>query len=521
MQPEASVLPTPQSGWKAYFPPQWRSALIPAAAAALLVAIAFAEDWPRIARIAWDTSTYNHILLIPAILGWMVAQRASELRRLSPQPWWPGLVLTLAGGILWLMGALSGMDLARQLGAVTVLVSLVPLFFGVRVSTVLIFPLCYAFLLVPIGEELVPALQMLTAKITIALVEASNIPARIEGVFIDTPAGLFEVAEACSGVKFLIAMLALGLLAANTCFVSWRRRVLFVAACIVVPILANGLRAFATIWIAQSIGAERAAGIDHIVYGWFFFALVVAMVLGSAWPFFDRAPTAKFANIDALSGSPLLKRLERHSIAPVTALAALALIAGGGHAWAEAGEALHADLPAAAELPQVAGWKRTARPSGELAWQPKAEGAAQRLAGRYRNADGRQVDVFLALYSSQGDGREPGGFGQGAMPPESGWSWHSPGPAFARSKSEVLRGDDGTIRLAVTWYVSGSLVTGSNMELKLHSMVDKLRLAERPAVLLIVSSADKSVDSAEESVAAFVRDAGQPRRWMDRLGITG
>ena len=44
---------------------------------------------------------------------------------------------------------------------------------------------------------------------------------------------------------------------------------------------------------------------------------------------------------------------------------------------------------------------------------------------------------------------------------------------------------DGTLRLAVTWYLSGSLVTGSNMKLKLHSMSDKLRLTERPAALMI------------------------------------
>ena len=51
-------------------------------------------------------------------------------------------------------------------------------------------------------------------------------------------------------------------------------------------------------------------------------------------------------------------------------------------------------------------------------------------------------------------------------------------------------------------------------------MADKLRLTERPAALLIVSSAGKSVDHAEESVAAFMHDAGPPRRWMDRLGLS-
>jgi len=78
--------------------------------------------------------------------------------------------------------------------------------------------------LVPFGDELVPTLQMITADLTIALVHLSGIPAVIDGVFIDTPIGLFEVAEACSGVKFLVAMVALGSLAAHVCFASWWRR---------------------------------------------------------------------------------------------------------------------------------------------------------------------------------------------------------------------------------------------------------------------------------------------------------
>ena len=136
-----------------------------------------------------------------------------------------------------------------------------------------------------------------------------NTPATIDGVFIDTPVGLFEVAEACSGVKFLVAMVALGTLVAHLCFASWKRRVAFMAAAIVVPILANGVRAWGTIYIAQSQGVEFAAGFDHIVYGWIFFALVIAAVLGASWRFFDRSPDDPLIDAAALEDSPLLARL--------------------------------------------------------------------------------------------------------------------------------------------------------------------------------------------------------------------
>lgn len=519
MPPDAHAIPAATASVFDRIPPAWRAALPAALAAWLALAVAFAGDWARIAHIGWNSSTFNHILLIPAILAALVYQRRGEIARIAPQTWWPALIPCAGAAILWLLGAFSGLDLARQLGAVALLVATVPLFFGVRVTAALAFPLFYFFLLVPLGEELVPALQLVTAKLTIAMVEASGIPARIEGVYIDTPVGLFEVAEACSGVKFLIAMAALGLLTANLCFVSWKRRIAFFAACIVVPILANGVRAFATVWVAQSVGAARAVSFDHIVYGWFFFALVVAMVLAAAWPFFDRSPGAPLVDLDRIAASPLFARLEGGRVAWLTALAALILIVGGAHAWARAGEALRAELPDKVALQQIDGWSRVAYPKDALEWQPRAEGADVRLQGRYRDEHGREVDVFVALYASQGDGREPGGYGQGALPPHSGWSWHSPGPSFPQGNSEWLRGDDGTLRLAVTWYVSGALVTGSNARLKLHSMADKVRLTEEPAALLIVSSANQDAEPASQSVRAFMSASGPPRRWMDRLGI--
>jgi len=87
-------------------------------------------------------------------------------------------------------------------------------------------------------------------------------------------------------------MLALGALVANLCFTSWRRRALLLAACVIVPIIANGIRAWGTIVIAHHRGLDFAAGFDHIFYGWIFFGIVIAVILGLAWPFFDKPADA-------------------------------------------------------------------------------------------------------------------------------------------------------------------------------------------------------------------------------------
>ena len=383
-------------------------------------------------------------------------------------------------------------------------------------SAGLLFPLFYMLLLVPFGDELIPPLQMITAAITVALIDMSGIPAIIDGVFIETPAGLFEVAEACSGVKFLIAMVAFGLLVANVCFLSWKRRCVFFLACMIVPILANGVRAWATIYAAQFFGIEAAAGFDHIVYGWIFFAVVLALVITGAWRFFDRPVNAAIIDGDAINRSPLLSWLEGLRISALSTLAALGLMVFGGQVWARAANSMAAVLPDQVFLPDVPGWARMDY-APQAWWEPKAEGAEHRLLGRYAGQNGGIVDVFLAVYASQGEDREAGGFGQGAMTPGSGWAWLSPGPVMAGAKSERLLAKNGAQRLALTWYRTGDLTTGSNARLKLATMQSRLILTARPTAMLILSAEERDGQPADAAIREFLKAAGPPDDFMDRV----
>ncbi len=494
----------------------WRASALRLAAVWLVLIIAFADDWAAMMRQWWDISTYNHIVLIPPILAWLVWQRWGELRKLEPQVWWPGLILFAGAAFLWALGALSGLDLARQAGAVAMLGAAVPLLLGPSVAIGLLFPLAYLAFLVPFGEELVEVLQTITAAITVALTRASGIPAVIDGVFIDTPVGLFEVAEACSGVKFLIAMIAFGVLAANVCFVSWRRRVAMVAACVIVPILANGVRAWGTIYAAQLFGVEVAVGFDHIVYGWFFFAIVLALVIAGAWCLFDRPINDPVIDADAIGRKSWLARLGTMRLPAMAGLLGIALILLLAKSWALSADTRSAPVPAQINLPDVPGWSRTDY-NPEIWWEPKAEGAEHRLLGSYVDTEGHKVDVFLALYSRQGEGHEAGGFGQGALPPNSPWAWQSAGRPFPDARSERLLGAGRTERLAVTWYRNGDLLTGSNARLKLAVMGNQLAFRVRPTTMLILSAEDGAVASPHDTVARFLSSIGHPGPWIDRI----
>ncbi|MEO0643737.1 MAG: exosortase A [Pseudomonadota bacterium] len=309
----------------------WRRSLTWLGLAICLVAIVTFREWAEMVHQWWNIDTYTHILLVPLIGLWLVWLKTGELAKIEPRPWGPGLFVVAAALGLWLTGRVTGMNLVAHAGAVGALQGAILAVLGVRVGVLIALPVAYLAFLVPFGDEIIPPLQSITARLAIALTQVSGVPAVIDGIYIDTPAGLFIVAEECSGVKFLIAMVTLAVLVAFTRFESWRLRVAFLAASIVVPVLANGARAWGTIYIAQFAGIEFAAGFDHIFYGWVFFALVVACLLAGAWPFFEIEPEEYGLTAREVAERPWVARLERHGVSAsvaVAAIAAMALCAG-------------------------------------------------------------------------------------------------------------------------------------------------------------------------------------------------
>jgi exosortase A len=269
-------------------PPHWRRPL--ALLALLWAAIAglFASDIGHMVSIWWSSSTYNHILFIPPLIAWLVAERAALIAPLRPGAWPVGGAMMLAAAGVWLTGQGTDIALLRHLGVVLMLQAAVAASLGPMLIRALAFPLAYALLLVPFGDEVVPLFQHITAQLTMPLLPLAGIPATLDGLYITTPSGMFVVAEACSGVMFLVAMAAFAILAAHLCFRRWKRRIIFVGGALLATIIANALRAFGTIVIAENYGHQYATGFDHLVYGWVFFAVTLIAVMLVAYRWFDR-----------------------------------------------------------------------------------------------------------------------------------------------------------------------------------------------------------------------------------------
>jgi exosortase A len=488
----------------------WRAHLAALGAVALVILALFHRDAAAVAAIWWSSSTFNHCLLIVPLIGWLVWQRRPELVRLVPAAWAPGLILVAAGAAGWLLGEAAGVAFARHLGLLFMLQGAVVACLGKAVARGLLFPLFYALFLVPAGEELVPAMQTLTAKIATVLLDVAGVPAHLEGIFITTPTGYFEVADACAGVKFLIAMLAFGCLVANVCYRSWRRRAGFLAVSIVIPILANGVRAFGTIYVAWLTGIEFAASFDHVVYGGIFFAAVIALIVGLGWRFFDRGV-----------GDPWFdpQRLQPHppSAIGIGAIAIASLVlAALPLAWSAAIAASGArEPPAAIAMPQVPGWTRVPTSRARF-WQPHFAGADLARLGHYRDAAGREVALAIIVFARQSEGHELVGFGQGAVAPEGAWAWTADAAPPPGGRSERIA-SHGVAREVLSFYRVGNVTTGSGVDVKLETLKTHLLGGPQRAVAILVSAEDAAAGvSARPAIDDFLRSLGPVDRLADR-----
>jgi len=310
-------------------------------------------------------------------------------------------------------------------------------------------------------------------------------------------------------VKFLIAMVAYGVLVAHLCFESWIRRAAFLLACVIVPISANGIRAFGTIYIAQYKGVAFAEGMDHVVYGWIFFAIVILLVMAIGWPFFDRRADADAFDPAKLQSETLGK------IATPFALAALLLIAALPVAWSAYVSGRDSPIPAHITLPQVEGWTQVPSASA-IKWKPRFDGASHYVGARYQNASDDKVDLFVVTYDKQSEGRELIGFGQGAVDPDGIWSWSSdlPAPPFAKAERIKTRG---ATRDVVTFYRVNGLTTGSAAAVKLATLKARLWNGNQQAVAVLISAEHTGMRSARPVMDDFIRALGDIDKMADRF----
>lgn len=338
----------------------------------------------------WERSeTFAHGWLILPISLWLAWRDRDRLNLLVPRTNLQSLLPALAAGGLWLAGEVTGTLIVQQYALIALLVSAVWGLLGSRITWELSFPLAFLFLAVPVGEGLIPPLMDFTAHFAVWWIRLTGIPVFQEGLFITLPSGDWSVVEGCSGLRYLIATITLGCLYAYLSYRSPWRRLLFIMASLLVPVIANGFRAYLIMMIGHLSSMKLAGGVDHLLYGWVFFGMVIFLMfsVGAIWRESGTAPLPIADPVPDLT----------HGFGGAPAMAGLQLAAAGiFFLWS------HFSLPDSGLPPlslpeQLGAWRQTATPL--TAWRPEVHGADLQQMANYQNAAGVQLQVEVSCFA--------------------------------------------------------------------------------------------------------------------------
>ena len=459
------------------------------------VTIAAVDVW-------YSSTTYNHCFLIPFVTAYLLWEKRAVIASLHPRPTlWPLLLLLAIGGVTLLGNLMSIMEI-QHFALVATILAFTLCVVGWAAFSVVLFPLLYLFFMVPSGEFLVPKLQDFTARFVVLGLQSVGIPVYSDGIFIKIPNGVFEVAEACAGIRFLIASVAFGFLFSYLVYSSWRKRAVFIVLSAIIPIVANGLRAFGIVLIAHATDGRVAAGVDHIVYGWGFF---VVILFGMMW--------VGLAFRDATASTP---KKGRDQLSTMATRAPIFVPFVGGLA-----------LYVAAAAPIYGYWLDHRQPEQRLTlmapnptgawhiddgtsdhWRPTFAGADGELLQTYAGPNG-SVQLYIAYFASQRYGAKIIS-AQNRLEDEEGWRRASTSAALATidgdrmsiAKQVLVAGQAHKVAWYFYW-VDGQL-TASPMRAKLLGARGTLTGTREAAAIVIAADVVGTEEDAEHRIQDFL-----------------
>ena len=249
----------------------------------LFVAALYHSILPDMARQWYEDPNYSHGFIVPLIAGYFIYEKRLDLMNVRVEPWWPGLALLLFGLLQLVIGWLGTEFFTMRSSLVVTLAGMTLFFFGRKLFRLMLLPLGYLLFMVPLPyivyDSIAFPLKLFVTRASIAFLKLAGVVVMREGNVIMLPLTTLEVADACSGIRSLISLLALAV--AYACFlnVTRFRRTLLILAAVPIAIFTNALRVIGTGLLAQYWGARAAEGFFHEFAGMAVFVVAIALLI--------------------------------------------------------------------------------------------------------------------------------------------------------------------------------------------------------------------------------------------------
>ncbi len=470
------------------------------------------------AAASWKQDEYSHGYLIPFVAFFIGWHKLAEDKPL-PRPSWWGVGLLGASFCLMLLGELASFAAIMGYSFILSLVGLALSFFGKRTAFVLAPAFAFLFFAVPLPHivfgNLSLQLQLVSSRLSAALLELMGISVFLEGNLIDLGGQQLQVAEACNGLRYLFPLMSFGFIVAVV-FEGplWRRLVLFLSS-LPITVGMNSLRISLVGLTVDRWGIKMAEGTLHFFEGYVVFLLCLAVLFVEVrllllikpygkfrFDYFGFAHGALFSKPLSLTGSG------RAALALCLSFALLFSLFGS--------EGRVDNVPSS---PNLAAFPLVMGP-----WRGKESSLSQEnlkvlklseyfLADYVADGAGEPVNFYVAYYDRQRMGANihaPLNCISGG-----GWAVEKQDSVFLTGKglnfeiSRLVIRKDGAAAVVYYWYDQRGRILNNLFSTKLYLILDALALHRTDGALVRATSPVENGDfaSANERLRKFFEEA--------------
>ncbi|WP_020408142.1 EpsI domain-containing exosortase [Hahella ganghwensis] len=446
--------------------------------------LAFQTGIDTAAFIWLNNEIFNHCAFVIPFAIYLIYRKREDLVLTKPVPTYSVFTFLLLISLVYLFGKAGDINVLMHLAAFSFIPFAIFLCIGLRSALAIFYPLFFFVFAIPVGEQLIPTLQDIAAKWSVVLLNYSSVPVFRNGLYIDIPQGRFLVAEACSGISFTIVSVVIGSLLAHLNYTKLWKKSLFILISFLVPIAANILRVYGIIIIAFYSDMEYAVGADHLIYGWFFFSIVIFLLILMGE--IGREPESAFKRQALMKKSQGIDysanwNIETFKKPALLIGSLLAIQVAVANFWIDAERT---ESSSSIQLDFIQDTK-VVNPK----WHPVFEGATQTLHTRQPYQD-ENCDVYLAWYGTGSKG-ELVSYLNREFDIEK-WSLiHqetiSFGPNSVQGTLMMITSPEGEKRIILSWYQLADFQSSSKTLIKLRQTAELLFTGKQEGAFIALS----------------------------------